>query len=458
MREKCGVFGIYSQQGRNDSYCAAMSYMGLMALQHRGQEACGIAVNRTRELYFHKNQGLVNEVFNDEIISKLTGQMAIGHVHYSTVGGSRKENAQPLVLNYAKGSLAIAHNGSIINAQELKREYEQTGAIYQTTSDTEIIAYTIARQRIAAGSIEKAVLAAMRIIKGAYSLILLSPNKFIAARDPLGMRPLCMGRKDDGSVVVASESCALDAVGAEFWRDIEPGEVIVIENGELRSDKSLCGNLSKLCIFEYIYFARPDSVISGQLVNDSRRIAGRMLAKSFPVDADIVIDVPDSGTPSALGYAEESGIAFEQGFGKNRYVGRTFIRPDQLSREGAVRLKLNPMRKYIEGKRVIMVDDSVVRGTTMGIIIKMLRDIGAKEVHLRISSPPFLWPCYYGTDVSGIDQLISKNYNIKELCKIFNADSLAFLKLEDLQNIIPNAQGDNLGFCKACFTGEYPVM
>jgi len=456
IREECGVFGIY-KKNRNeaDSYCAKITYLGLMALQHRGQEACGIAVNNEREIFYHKDVGLVNEVFNDTNISTLTGTMAIGHVRYSTHGSGGKENAQPLVLNYAKGQLALVHNGNIVNYSELRKEYEKTGAIYQTSTDTEIIAHTIARQRLNTASIELAVLAAMKILKGAYSLIILSPNKLIAARDSFGFRPLCYGIKEDGSYVFASETCALDVSNAKFIRDVEPGEIIIIENGKLSSITDLCKTTNgKLCIFEYIYFARPDSTIQGQFVNEARKATGKFLAKLAPVEADVVIGVPDSGVPSAMGYAEESGIKYQEGFGKNRYAGRTFIRPDQLSREAAVRLKLNPLKEYIKDKRVIMVDDSIVRGTTTKIIIKMLRDSGAKEVHVRISSPPFLYPCYYGTDVPNTGQLISYHHNIEEVCDIIGADSLAFLDLDDLKNIAPKL---NMGFCDACFTGNYVV-
>lgn len=456
LREECGLFGIYKQDTEG-SHLAAQTYIGLMALQHRGQEACGIAVSRNREIFFHKDMGLVEEVFNDKIIAELTGNMAVGHVRYSTAGSKKsKENAQPLVLNYAKGQLAICHNGNIVNADVLRKEYEQGGAIYQTTTDTEIIAYTIARQRIGAGSIENAVFKAMKILRGAYSLVIMSPNKLVVARDPHGLRPLCFGMKEDGSFVFASESCALDAVDAEFIREVRPGEVIVVENGVMRELTDHCGTKpSNLCIFEYIYFARPDSTIHGQLVNDSRRISGKLLAQKYPVEADIVTALPDSGVPAAIGFSEESGITYVEGFGKNRYAGRTFIRPDQLSREQAVRMKLNPVKKYVEGKRIVVVDDSIVRGTNTIIIVKMLREAGAAEVHLRIASPPFLYPCYYGTDVPNSDQLLYK-HSVKEVCKVIGADSLAYLDLEDLPNIAPDVR--DTGFCTACFTGNYPVL
>ena len=455
--EECGVFGIYNQNAAG-SELAAQTYIGLMALQHRGQEACGIAVGRSREIFYHKDMGLVEEVFREDIIDGLEGSMAVGHVRYSTAGcKTGKENAQPLVLNYAKGQLAICHNGNIVNADALRKEFEQSGAIYQTTTDTEIVAYAIARQRLSAGSIEMAVFEAMKILRGAYSLVIMSPAKMIVARDPHGLRPLCFGIKDNSTYVFASETCALDAVGAEFVRDVRPGEVIVVEDGVLREITGHCGEKpGKICIFEYVYFARPDSIIHGQLVNESRRIAGRLLADVRPVDADLVIPVPDSGIPSAMGYSEASGIPYSEGFGKNRYVGRTFIRPDQLSREQAVRLKLNPMGKYVEGKRIILVDDSIVRGTTFKVLGKLLREAGAKEVHVRISSPPYLYPCYYGTDVPNFDQLILYNHTVDEVCKIIGADSLAYLDLENLTKITPEVR--DTGVCMACFTGNYPVL
>lgn len=455
LHEECGLFGIYKHEAEG-SQMAAQTYMGLMALQHRGQEACGIAVGRRREIFYHRDIGLVEEVFRDGVIASLEGNMAVGHVRYSTSSSKKtKENVQPLVLNYAKGQLAICHNGSLVNAAALRKEYEQGGAIYQTTTDAEIIAYTIARQRLAAGSVEMAVYRAMEILKGAYSLVIMSPNKLIVARDPNGFRPLCFGTKADGTFVFASESCALDAVDAEFVREVRPGEVIMIENGMMHEITGHCDEVpAKLCLFEYIYFARPDSTIHGQLVNESRRLAGKLVAQKHPVDADIVIGVPDSGTPSALGYAQESRIPYVEGFGKNRYAGRTFIRPDQLSREQAVRLKLNPLKKYIEGKRVVMVDDSIVRGTTTGIVVNLLREAGAAEVHVRISSPPFLYPCYYGTDVPDHDQLIS--HSAQGPCKVIGADTLAYLDLEDLPKIAPDVR--DTGFCNACFTGNYPVL
>ncbi|MCL2855288.1 MAG: amidophosphoribosyltransferase [Defluviitaleaceae bacterium] len=455
FREECGVFGVYDKSATGNKL-ATQAYLGLMALQHRGQEACGIAINKDREIDFHKDVGLVEEVFDDKIINAMEGVMAVAHCRYSTAGNrTDKNSAQPLVVNYAKGQLAICHNGNITNAEQLRQEYQLDGAIYRSNTDTEIIAYTIARNRLAEGSVEGAVAKAMGILRGAYSLIIMSPSKMIVARDPHGFRPLCYGERADGGLVFASETCALDAVDAKFVREVLPGEVIVVKDGVLHSNTENCGKqASSLCIFEYIYFARPDSTINNQLVNDARRLSGRLLAKVKPVDADIVIGVPDSGIPSAIGYAEESGIPYEEGFGKNRYAGRTFIRPDQMSREAAVRLKLNPLKKYLEGKRVVLVDDSMVRGTTNSIIIKMLREIGVREVHLRMSSPAFRYPCYFGTDVPDSIQLISYGNTVDDVCKIVGADSLAYLDINDLKNIIPDA--GNLGFCHACFSGEYP--
>ncbi|MCL2619529.1 MAG: amidophosphoribosyltransferase [Defluviitaleaceae bacterium] len=455
IREECGVFGIYNQNATGNQL-ATKAYLGLMALQHRGQEACGIAVNSDREIYFYKDVGLVEEVFDDKIINGLEGVMAIAHCRYSTAGNrTDKNSAQPLVVNYAKGQLAISHNGNITNADKLREEYQLEGAIYRSNTDTEIIAYAIARNRLASGSVEAAVAKVMSILKGAYSLVIMSPSKMIVARDPNGFRPLCYGECADGSLVFASETCALDAVDAKFVREVLPGEVIVVKDGVLHSNTENCDKTkSSLCIFEYIYFARPDSTIHGQLVNDARRLSGRLLAKVKPVEADIVIGVPDSGIPAAMGYSEESGIPYEEGFGKNRYAGRTFIRPDQMSREAAVRLKLNPLRKYLEGKRVVLVDDSMVRGTTNSIIIKMLREIGVKEVHLRMSSPAFRHPCYFGTDVPDSIQLISHGNTEDDICKIIGADSLAHLDINDLASIIPDAK--DIGFCHACFSGEYP--
>ncbi len=450
LHEECGVFGIYDPEGNP----AATTYYGLVALQHRGQEGCGIAVNRDREIYHYKDCGLVNEVFNEEIIGKLKGRMAIGHVRYSTAGGSARENVQPLVLRYIKGQLAISHNGNVTNTAEIRKELERNGAIFQTTADTEIIAYLIARERINAPSIEEAVKRAMRQLKGAFSLLVMSPNKMVAARDPWGFRPLSIGKRDK-AVLFSSETCAFDAIDAEFVRDVEPGEIITLENGEMRSDKELCNTQkSSLCIFEHIYFARPDSTIANEVVHECRKKAGAFLAQQSPVDADIVIGVPDSGLSAAQGYSEYSGIPIDTGFIKNKYIARTFIKPTQADREIAVKLKLNVLQSAVKGKRVIMVDDSIVRGTTSGRIVKLLRDAGAKEVHVRISAPPFTWPCFFGTDIPDRSQLIANKYSIEETAKLINADSLDYLSLDNLHKIAPNS---SCGFCDACFTGNYAV-
>ena len=451
LHEECGVFGIFDPKGNP----ANTTYYGLVALQHRGQEGCGIAVNRDREIYHY------NDVFNEEILGKLSGRMAIGHVRYSTAGGSARENVQPLVLRYIKGSLAISHNGNITNVDEIRKELEHSGAIFQTTADTEIIAYLIARERITSGSIESAVKNAMKKLKGAYSLLVMSPNKLIAARDKWGFRPLQMGKRDD-AVVFASETCAFDAIDAEFVRDIAPGEIVTIEavrdGGDgyfMTEDTELCDSVpSSMCIFEHIYFARPDSTIENEVVHECRKRAGAFLAMQAPVDADIVIGVPDSGLSAAQGYSEYSGIPIDTGFIKNKYIARTFIKPTQGAREVAVKMKLNVLKSAVQGKRVIMVDDSIVRGTTSGRIVKLLRDAGAKEVHVRISAPAFKWPCFFGTDIPDRDLLIANNHTTEETRKIINADSLEYLSLENLHNIAPNS---SCGFCDACFTGNYPV-
>lgn len=450
LHEECGVFGIYDPEGNP----AATTYYGLVALQHRGQEGCGIAVNRDRDIYHYKDVGLVNEVFNEEILGKLKGRMAIGHVRYSTAGGSARENVQPLVLRYIKGQLAISHNGNVTNTAEIRKELEQNGAIFQTTADTEIIAYLIARERITSGSIENAVKNAMKKLKGAFSLIVMSPNKMIAARDPWGFRPMSIGKRDN-AIIFSSETCAFDAIDAEFVRDVEPGEIITIEDGEMRCDTELCGTQkSNLCIFEHIYFARPDSTIANEVVHECRKRAGAFLAMQSPVEADIVIGVPDSGLSAAQGYSEYSGIPIDTGFVKNKYIARTFIKPTQEDREISVKLKLNVLKSAVKGKRVIMVDDSIVRGTTSGRIVKLLRDAGAKEVHVRISAPPFTWPCFFGTDIPDRDQLIANKHTVEETAKIINADSLDYLSIENLHKIAPNS---SCSFCDACFTGNYAV-
>lgn len=455
LREECGVFGIYDFDG---SDVASTIYYGLFALQHRGQESCGIAVSDTNGpkgvVKSHKGMGLVNEVFAPEQLSALKGDIGVGHTRYSTAGSSTRENAQPLVLNYVKGTLGLAHNGNLVNAPELRRELEYTGAIFQTTIDSEVIAYHIARERIHTGSVEEAVSRAMDKIKGAYSLIVMSPRKLIGARDPYGFRPLCIGKRDN-AYILASETCALDTIGATFVRDVEPGEIVTITPQKgIESDKSHClpKDQEARCIFEYIYFARPDSHFDGVSVYQARIQSGRFLAMDSPVEADLVVGVPESGNAAALGYSLQSGIPYGTAFVKNGYVGRTFIKPGQSSRESSVRVKLNVLKEAVNGKRVIMIDDSIVRGTTSDRIVKMLRDAGAKEVHMRVSSPPFLHPCYFGTDVPAEEQLIAHNRTIEEIRRVIGADSLAYLKTERLGEMI-----GGMGHCTACFTGEYPI-
>ena len=451
LHEECGVFGIFSDGSLDPAYAC---YNGLLALQHRGQESCGIAVSDEGVIDYHKNMGLVTEVFNNSILDSLRGQMGISHVRYSTAGGSVLENAQQLVMRYVKGTLSVAHNGNLTNAVEIRRELEHKGAIFQTTIDSEVICYLIARARLNCHSVEEAVAQTMTHIKGAYSLLVMSPRKLIAARDPHGFRPLCMG-KLNGTYVFASESAALDACGAEFVRDVEPGEIIIVDNKGLRTMKPDFGEKKKsLCIFEYIYFARSDSFIDGVSVYEARKQAGRILAREFPAEADMVIGVPESGIDAAIGYAEESGIPYEKAIVKNSYIGRTFIKPSQSERMKSVRIKLNPIADMVRGKRVVMIDDSIVRGTTVDRIVTMLRDAGAKEVHMRISSPPFMWPCYYGTDIPSRGELIACNHTIEEITKLSGADSLGYLPVESLHEMIGYAP---VGFCQGCFTGDYPA-
>ncbi|WP_342760031.1 amidophosphoribosyltransferase [Kineothrix sedimenti] len=456
LKEECGVFGMYDFAGGDVS---SAIYYGLLALQHRGQESCGIAVSDTKgpkgKVLSAKEMGLVNESFTPETLEKLKGDIGVGHVRYSTAGSSTRENAQPLVLNYVKGTLGLAHNGNLINAPELRHELEYTGAIFQTTIDSEVIAYHIARERLNTDTVEAAVGRAMQKIKGAYSLVIMSPRKLIGARDPFGFRPLCIGKRDD-AYVLASETCALDTIGAQYIRDVLPGEVVTIspEKG-IESDTSMCAGEKEhaRCVFEYIYFARPDSYIDGVSVYNSRILAGKFLAMDSPVDADLVVGVPESGNCAALGYSLQSGIPYGQAFVKNSYVGRTFIKPKQKNRESSVQVKLNALKEAVSGKRVIMIDDSIVRGTTSDRIVRMLRDAGAKEVHMRVSSPPFLWPCYFGTDVPAREQLIAYSRSIEDISEVIGADSLAYLKEERLEEMV-----SGLGICKGCFTGTYPLV
>lgn len=455
IHEECGVFGIYDFGGGE---VASTIYYGLFALQHRGQESCGIAVSDTEgpkgKVNAYKGMGLCNEVFTPEILEGLHGNIGVGHVRYSTAGSSTRENAQPLVLNYVKGTLGLAHNGNLTNAPALRRELEYTGAIFQTTIDSEVIAYHIARERIKTASVEEAVANAMKKIEGAYALVIMSPRKLIGARDPFGFKPLCIGKKDDAYILV-SESCALDTLGASFVRDVEPGEIVTITKDGIQSNTSMCLPDKKKqarCVFEYIYFARPDSVFDGVSVYHSRIYAGRCLAKDSPVEADIVVGVPESGNAAALGYSMESGIPYGTAFVKNSYVGRTFIKPKQSSRVSSVRVKLNVLKEAVAGKRVIMIDDSIVRGTTSHQIVRMLKDAGAKEVHVKVSAPPFLHPCYFGTDIPSEEQLIAYGKTVEEVCKLIGADSLSYLQMNRLSEL-----AEGLPICTACFSGEYPI-
>ena len=451
LHEECGVFGIWSP---NNSPLAETVYYGLYALQHRGQEGCGIAVCEDGVISAHKDIGLVGEVFDHSSLAQLPcGNMAVGHVRYSTTGGNERRNCQPIVVNHMKGRMAVAHNGNLSNAYELRRELELSGAIFHTTSDTETIAYIITKQRLVKPSIEEAVLASMDIIEGAYSLVVMSPTKLIAVRDPHGFRPLCFGKLPDGSYAVSSESCGLTAIGAEFVRDIEAGEMVIFSSNGVRSVKTHCNTKPKqVCIFEYIYFARPDSVIDGISVHKARLRAGRILAESCPAEADIVIGVPDSGLDAALGFSQALGIPYGIGLIKNKYIGRTFISPTQSSRTDKVRIKLSAVSETVRGKRVVLVDDSIVRGTTGGRIVSLLREAGAKEIHFRVSAPPFLHPCYYGTDIDSEKDLIACHRTPEEVAAQMGADSLGYLPAERLGELIGSDD-----CCKACFNGVYPT-
>ena len=454
IHEECGVFGIFNREAESVD-TARCVYYALYALQHRGQEACGIAVNDGNLISLYKDLGLVHEIFDEKILSGMKGSIAIGHARYSTTGGNNRRNIQPLGVDYIKGSLVIAHNGNVSNAALLRQELEQQGAVFQCTSDTEVIAFLIAKERLTANSVEEAVARVAPRLEGSFSLLVMSPKKLIALRDPKGMRPLCMGHLGK-SPVFASESCALDSIGASFDRDVRPGELIVVdESGERVMESGINPDASKcaLCVFEHIYFARPDSVIDGQSVYQARLEAGRILARSHPVQADLVIGVPDSGLAAAIGFAQESGIPYGEGLVKNRYIGRTFIQPTQNGRESAVSIKLSALRRSVEGKRVVMIDDSIVRGTTMRQIVDLLKKAGATEVHVRISAPEFLWPCYYGTDIDDRSQLASVKFTHEELTERIGADSLGFLPLAQVKEI---AKDSKLNFCTACFSGDYP--
>ncbi len=452
IHEECGVFGIWRKENAD---IAKSVYYGLIALQHRGQEAAGIAVNEDRIIRYHKGLGLVHEVFDKRTMEELgQGNIAVGHVRYSTSGGNSVINAQPMVVKHVKGQLALCHNGNLTNSFELRRKLELAGCIFQTSSDTEVISYLITRNRLQSPSIEEAVEKTMDQLTGAYSLVMMSPAKLIAARDPHGLRPLCYGRLEDGSYVFASESCALDAVGAKYERELEPGEIVIVDAEGIRSIRSHCGRKEhKLCIFEYVYFARPDSVVEGVSVHEARRQAGKFLAREHPCEADVVIGVPDSGIDAALGYAEASGIPYGVGLVKNKYIGRTFIAPDQNSRNGLVRLKLNTIDSALKGKRIVLIDDSIVRGTTSAHIVRLIRQAGAKEVHMRVSAPPFLFPCYYGTDVDSKNSLIANGHTVEEIAKMIDVDSLGFMSVENVRKLAGRPEE----VCAACFNGDYPT-
>ena len=463
IHEECGVFGIIGA-GISESVWAA--YFALYALQHRGQESCGIALNCGGYICGHADTGLVNEVFSKDKIEEICREVerrvpdegittAIGHVRYGTTGTSSRANAQPMVVFHHSGTMALAHNGNLTNAAELREELELNGAIFHSSSDTEVISYIITKERVKKPSLADAVMAAVKRLKGAYSLVITSGNELVAVRDIHGFRPLCIGKLNAG-YVFASESCALDSVGAEFVRDVLPGEIIIADINGLRSIKDMCNTAPmSLCVFEYIYFARPDSVIEGASVHFVRQKLGEYLASEHAIEADVVIGVPDSGLDSAVGYAKASGIPYEIGFIKNKYIGRSFIRPTQAQRQNDVRIKLNPIARVVSGKRVVMIDDSIVRGTTSARIVRLLREVGAKQVHVRVTAPPFINACYFGTDIDSPEYLIASKHSPQEISKLIGADSLGFLDIRCIKEL---GKELNIGFCDACFSGNYPVM
>ena len=446
LHEECGVIGIYREQ-KNAS---RLAYYGLFALQHRGQECAGIAVNCNGDIEVKKGMGLVADVFNESALNELQGNIAIGHVRYSTAGDKDVRNAQPLVAKYKQGDIGLAHNGNLVNAENIREILEDSGVIFHSTTDTESILNLIARY--STKGIENGIKNTMSLVKGAYALVLTTGDSLIGIRDPHGLRPLCIGKLKDG-YVLASESCALDVLDAEFIRDVAPGEIVVINGEGLRSIEPSNMCQKHLCVFELIYFARPDSVIDGDSVYDFRVNAGKMLAKQRKIEADMVMPVPDSGVPSAIGYAKESGIPYGEGLVKNRYIGRTFIQPTQEMRENAVRIKLSPLRQNLEGKRVIMTDDSIVRGTTCKRIVEQVRKAGAKEVHVCITSPPVQYSCYFGIDTPYREFLIGAQKTVEEICEYIGADSLTYLSEEGLREVCQNKSQ----FCKACFNGRYPM-
>ncbi len=449
LKEECGVFGIYGHPE-----AANLTYLGLYALQHRGQESCGIVASDGHKLRAHKGMGLVADVFkHDSVFENLPGRSAIGHVRYSTAGGNDVKNCQPILVDYVRGSIAVAHNGNLVNAQEIRNDLERRGSIFSTTADTEVIIHLLAHAH-QSDSLADRISGALREIKGAYSLVFLTETRMVAVRDPNGFRPLILG-KLDGAYIVASETCALDLIEAEFIREIEPGEMILVDKEGLKSFHPFGKVTPSPCIFEFIYFARPDSTIFGRQVYEVRKEFGRQLAREHGVEADVVIPIPDSGVPAAIGYAEEAGIPFQLGLIRNHYVGRTFIEPQQSIRHFGVKIKLNPVREVIEGKRVIVIDDSIVRGTTARKIIKMIRNAGAREIHMRISSPPTSFPCYYGIDTPTRKELISSSHSVEEINRYITSDTLGYLSREGMWAAAGGSEGKT--FCDACFSGQYPV-
>lgn len=452
LGEECGVFGISVAPG-DDFDPATETYLALYALQHRGQESCGIATSENGMIHVVKKSGLIPDVFSDRTLRSLKGNMAIGHVRYSSASESSAINAQPISVTHINGSMSISCNSALVNGAQLRREAEMRGGIFQTTNDAEVISYMLVKERLESLAMEQAVKNVMSYMHGAYSMVILSGKKLIAARDPNGFRPLCMGTLGS-SVVFSSESCALDTLGAKFVRDVNPGEIIVVEAGEITSTLQYPTSKTSLCVFEFVYFARPDSIIDGISVEYTRQNFGRYLARGDDVEADVVIGVPDSGLSAALGYSQESGIPYTVGFVKNRYVGRTFIQPNQTQREKSVAIKLNALSAAVKGKRVVMVDDSIVRGTTCAHIVSLLREAGAKEVHMRVSSPPFLYGCNFGTDIPNQEVLAAHNRTVEEIAEKIGVDSLRYLKLEDIADA---TRGLKCGYCDACFTGNNPV-
>jgi len=446
FKDECGIFGIFGHPE-----AANMTYLGLYALQHRGQESAGIAVSDGQQVRIAREMGYVADIFDGETLSHLPGPLAIGHVRYSTAGESKLANAQPILIDCAHGQFAVGHNGNLVNAGELRDELVRQGSIFQSSGDTEVIPHLYARSK--AGSVEEAIIESVSQVQGAFSLVMLTKDRLIAVRDPHGFRPLALGRLHDAHVV-ASETCAMDLIGATYVRDVEPGEVLVISEQGLRSIRPFPPAPLAHCIFEHVYFARPDSYVFGRSVNEVRTELGRVLAREQPIDADVVVPVPDSGVCAAMGFAEQAGVPLRMGLIRNHYVGRTFIQPQQSIRHFGVKVKLNPVRSILDGRRVVLVDDSIVRGTTSRKIVRMVRAAGASEVHVRISCPPTISPCFYGVDTPRRSELIAATHTIEEIREFLEADSVAYLSLEGLLNTV---QSDRTKYCSSCYTGAYPV-